>query len=340
MRTEPRRSGRALPLVAAGLLVGLAACAAPERGALGPVTTVLRFIEDEPSASFADRDFRRVEPAFAWQLEPGVPVWPRARAAELRLGGRVVQPRWRRDRVVLVLPEPVNAAEVNSLQVRLRSLTPRVNYTGTVALYWTPPGEAFDGDQMLLSNEGEAVVPHSRVHRFSLAGEVGWQGRLRLRFDLLPPGADEVDGVALTAISGGLERINTEAVGTYHDRGFKARLGGQTRNALPALQGRAHRRRLLLPEGAELRLACGLQPGAAAPVTFRVLVQRDGGSERLVGEQELGDGDRDRWHDLDFDLGALAGSEAVLVLEVAGEMAPEHGLALWANPVVVAPHVG
>jgi arylsulfatase A-like enzyme len=99
-----------------------------------------------------------------------------------------------------------------------------------------------------------------------------------------------------------------------------------------------------IPTDARLEVAFGLSPAAgiegAAPVTFEIAVQPDGGAEQKLWSIALPGSDTPRWNEATVPLTAVAGQKVRFAFRArAAGGGRSVILPLWADPTIVAPAV-
>ncbi len=308
----------------------------------GPLDVILRFIEAAPQEPFRRQAVVEDRPVFDWNLEPHgvVAAWlepqPRRR---ITLPDAEIDLVWVGHRLNLAAAVDLDAAAVDRIDIVVESRVPGFHRTGDLAFYWAGPGENLAASRQLVISDGEALPGLRRRYRLRLAGEPGWRGRIaKLRAEWPAPQGVRFQILRLT---GADETVDPERLRRFAADGIKGAIGGDIRDALPALPGAPVERRGRLPAGAELRFAYGLQPGLRRPVRFAVAVAAAGRSRRLFEATIDPAFAAPGWQPGAVDLGDYAGEEVRIVLETVaeGELDLARGLPLWGHPEVLAPPV-
>lgn len=332
-------------LVVPGLaVVGLLLCAACDRPAGRQprvLETRLRFVDNDPQTILARGELVTAEQLFSWRSEPEdrcLEIWPSPRKrSKISLGGHQGQLEWKKDRVHVWLAVALDAAAVDRLDVVLKSLVPGSTRIGAIALLWTGR-DGFSRERSLADNHGEATADGSRRFRFPVGTHGAWRGRVsRLSLRIQPPVGARF---ALCSIDGIAEQLRQEKLAELAASGFKAVLGGQIRNALPAIRGLPIERELKVPRAAELRFAYGLPAGVRVGAIFRVTaLTEDEQTIELFRTTLTPDEGGGQWQEGRVDLLPLSGQRITLRLETSmdGDLDPKHGFPFWANPEVLAP---
>lgn len=343
-----------LRAVAAALLVAAAVVATTGCGgrsnAEGEVLqTRYRFLPEDPQGPPPRDELFAGETVFDLRLDERgscLPIWPAGDAARYLAVGDASYPLEQMDervRVTMDWPEPTSGpfpmARVDRLEVELLSRHPTSTRTGDVAVYWAGRGEKLDNRRSLLEGHGLLGDDGRRHYGLSVGVQAGWTGEpRRVRLIFVPPTTGEP--VSLCGIRGIDEALREGELGPWLVAGWKGTLGGQIRNALPALPGEPIRRLVEIPESAELRLGYGAPGGVRGDLEMEVRAGPPGGDGELLASWSLAEGvGREVWHDVVVDLSQWAGREVELSLRVvtAVELDPARGLPLWGNPEIVAP---
>ena len=311
--------------------------------------TRYRFIAQDPQGPPPRDELFDVGSTFDWH--PGgasecLPIWPAEDAAASGLFGDRSFPLElleERVRVTMDFPldvaGPAELADVDRLDVELSSRHPTSTRTGDVAVYWAGRGEKLSARRMVLEGHGNLDPDGRRIYRLGVGAHGGWNGEpRRMRWVFVPPVTGEA--VSLCRVTGFDETLPPDRLGPWVDAGWKGTLGGQIRNALPAVPGVPIARLLEVPRDAELRLHYGAPGGVRSALDFEVwAVRADGEREQLAGWRLEEREELDAWHEGVVDLGPLGGRETTISLEVVAgdDLDPATGLPLWGNPEIVAP---
>lgn len=321
---EHRRWLTPVVVVGLGLLAG---CGGFGSGHRAPVT---RWIETDPDGPL-DRSglvvvdtVYRIDPAGAWQPEPGTSGTLRSHGLELDLDGR-----WGG----VVHAVDLDASDVAAVEVS-------VEHARRVMVDWAREGEQLSPERRVELRISPHAPSRSGPIRLRVADHPAWSGRIvSLRVGVVRP--PERRTVTLGPVQAVSERLRPGAVDEIVGRAWKVDLGSDVRNAVAALPGSPLATTLQVPSKAELRFGYGVEARQHTPVTF--LVGIDGGDGDPVEVfRAVAGGDREHlWHDAIVDLSGYGGRSVRLVLDTIAEqpLDPAVGLPIWANPQVVAPAV-
>ncbi len=333
---------RALPWILLWAGLGVAGCG----DVPSSLMPVLRFLERPIQRPFRPADLVSDQMVFDWQLrdlgleaERGTSFDPYT----LEIEGRTAEVRIVGTRHEIDRPVDFDAADVERLDVILGSRRAGSTATGDVSILWAAPGEGFDSSRALEVVGGELVAGDLRLYQVALRRHPGWRGRighLRLAVSIALRGQ-----ISVHRITGYRELVAPEKLEALRRDGLEVRLGGQIRDALPALPGLPIERHLSVPDGAELRFAYGTQLAVAGAVRLAVTVITEEGERHRIFEVAVSpdgtlDGHAsDRWHDGAVSLATFAGRQITLRLEASADQTldPRQGFALWGHPEVLAP---
>lgn len=348
---HPSRAVDSRAAFAAALITGLAALVgcAGQAGEGELMRTRYRFIAEDPQGPPPRDELFDVDVSFEWRLDGTgecLAIWPAEGAPRSAvLGERTVALEYQNERVRLTLDFPGEAdgsselAGTDRLDVELRSHHPTSTRTGDVAVYWAGRGEKLSDQRKVLEGHGTLGPDGRRLYRMALGAHGGWTGKpRRMRWVFVPPVTGE--HVSLCGVTGIDETLPPKRLSPWLLSGWKGTLGGQIRNALPAVSGVPIARTLEVPADAELRLLYGAPGGVRGDLDFEVWVRPAGGQRERVAGWRLGSREAlDVWHEAVVDLASYTGGEVTvsLVLVSGNDLDPAKGLPLWGNPEVVAP---
>ncbi len=334
---------RVLPWILLWAALGVAGCGDAPPGSLRPV---LRFLDRPVQRPFRPADLASDEVVFDWRLRDLELVAERGTSLDpytLEIAGRTTEVRMVGKRLEIDRPVDFDATAIDRLDVVLGSRRTGSTATGDVTILWAAPGEGFDSTRGLEVAGGEQVAEDLRLYQIALRRHPGWTGRigrLRLAISIALQGQ-----ISVRRITGYRELVTPEKLEALRRDGLEVRLGGQIRDALPALPGLPIERRLIVPEGAELRFAYGTQVAVAGTVRLAVTVITEESEKRRIFEVAVvpdgtpGAHASGRWHDGTVSLAAFAGQQVTFRLEASADQTldPRQGFALWGHPEVLAP---
>ena len=343
-----RRGGLGGRTVVAILALSALGLACDGSGAPGSLRTVERFVEAPIQEPFRPADLVSGEPLFDWKLR-GLGVgadWGGEQATySLDLAGQSAVVSMEGNRLQIERAVDLDAAQVDRVDIVLASRREGASFTGNVSLLWAEAGGTLETARGFEVPAGEPIDGGLRLYQFALRSHPAWSGRIE-RIWIVCSIAERAR-IAVRRVTGYRDGVGAEQLMTLHQRGLKASLGEQARDALLALPGMPIERQVALPERAELRFAVGLQEGLDQPVDLRVEAEIVGQEAsvlwrgRLTPEPEaepdaLAPG---RWHSVRVPLRSVAGQEVTLRLVADSEttLDPRQGFALWGHPEILAP---
>jgi arylsulfatase A-like enzyme len=298
---------------------------------LDPQVLPVRFIERDPQEIVDLDSLLEVTPVRAWRGEALLEEW--------KLGGRAVTARAVQEAVALsgdrgsiLLTTHLNldAATVDAVLLELGD-TAEPRRPWTIRLAWTRPGVGLAADREIVARVHWSRGPQ-RI-RLPLQGHPHWRGTISsVRFVLQTP-QTVVRSVTLVRETVAASRLAALS------RGFKADLGNEVRNALPALPGLLHERELRVPADARLRFSYGVRGRIYGTLRYRVTFSDTDGATQTLFEADLPPEEASAgWHEATVDLAGLAGVQGRLRLETStgARVSLTQGLPLWGNPEVVA----
>ncbi len=297
----------------------------------------LRLIPEEPLATFERQRLYEEVRVFDWTFESEADMagwrWNRFDRTPRRVDEGILVERGSE------IPELVRKVDLDAMSIDTVEVDVGGLYRGPLRWFWTRQGENFVTERGLWVKGSDEAGAAIVTQRLQVSSHPEWSGRIRrLRLD---PTMAAGEVVRLQAVRG----VRYQAPDGFLDAAvrlpWKVDLDHEQRNAWLAPPGQPIERRIVVPKGARLHFAYGVEGRASGAVRFDV-VAKPARREPLTLFTAVLDPTTDdsaRWHDGSADLAAFEGQQLELTFEtsVVGGWGASSAMPVWGNPEILLP---